>query len=84
MMGALCAGGAILGVFLGVFLHVSNILLDEGGTDAAGFQDTLRHCHPDRGRRHPRSIEGVHLSLPLVWLLGMFGDRTTGRADSRR
>jgi hypothetical protein len=30
------------------------------------------------------SIEGVHLSLPLVWLLGMFGDRTTGRADSRR
>jgi hypothetical protein len=29
------------------------------------------------------SIEGVAISLPLAWLLGIFGDRTAARTRSR-
>ena len=79
-MVALSTGGAILGVFL----HVSNILLDETGPMPQGFTILYDIASPTVAGGILGSTEGVHSSLPLAWLLGMFGDRTTGRADSRR
>jgi hypothetical protein len=79
MMVALSTGGAILGVFL----HVSNILLDETGPMPQGFKILYDIAIPTVAGGVLGSIEGMHSSLPLAWLLGMFGDRMTERADSR-
>ena len=68
---------------MGVFLHVSNIPLDERGPMLQGFEIPYDIANPTVAGGILGFIEGVRLSLPLARLLGMFGDRTTERADSR-
>ena len=75
----LCAGGAILGVFL----HGCLILLDERQPMPQGLEILYAVAFPAAAEGILGAIEGVHLCLPLAWLLGVFGDRTAARARSR-
>jgi hypothetical protein len=77
-MVALCAGGAILGVFL----HTSVVLLDERQPMPQGFEILYDIAFPAVAGGILGSIEGIHFGLPLAWLLGMFGDRTASQTRS--
>ena len=79
MMVAICAGGAISGVFL----HTSIVLIDEREPMPQGLKILYDTAFPAVAGGLLGFIEGVHLSLPLAWLLGIFGDRTAGRTRSR-
>ena len=68
---------------MGVFLHVSNIPLDERGPMLQGFEIPYDIANPTVAGGILGSIEGVHLSLPLAWLLGMFGNRAAERTRSQ-
>jgi hypothetical protein len=79
MLVGLCAGGAILGVFL----HGWLILLDERQPMPQGLEILYAVAFPAAAGGILGAIEGVHLCLPLAWLLGVFGDRTAARTRSR-
>jgi hypothetical protein len=79
MVMALCAGGAILEVFP----HASTVLLDEREPMPQGLEILYDIAIPTVAGGILRSIEGVHFSLPLAWLLGIFGDRTAARTRSQ-
>ena len=79
MLVGLCAGGAILGVFL----HGWLILLDERQPMPQGLEILYAVAFPAAAGGILGAIEGVHLCLPLAWLLGVFGDRAAARARSR-
>ena len=79
MMVAICAGGAILGVFL----HASNILLDYREPIPQGSEILYDIAIPAVAGGILGSIEGVHFGLPLAWLLGMFEDRTVPQEGSQ-
>lgn len=78
IMVALCAGGTILGVFL----HTSVVLLDEREPMPQGLEILYGTAFPAVAGGILGSIEGLHLSPPSAWLLGMFGDRTATQTRS--
>ncbi len=71
------------GAILGVFLHASIILFDEREPMPQGLEILYDIAFPALAGGVLGSIEGVYLSFPLAWLLGMFGDQTTVRTRSR-
>ncbi len=79
MVLAICLGGAVLSILL----HASIILIDEREPMPRGLEILYDIALPAVAGGIVGLIEGVYLSLPLAWLLGMFGDQTTVRTRSR-
>jgi len=79
MVLAICLEGAVLSVLL----HASIILIDEREPMPRGLEILYDIALPAVAGGIVGLIEGVYLSLPLAWLLGMFGDQTTVRTRSR-
>ena len=76
MVLAICLGGAVLSVML----HASVILFDGREPMPQGLEVLYHIALPAVAGGIVGLIEGVYLGFPLAWLLGMFADRTAGRA----
>jgi len=62
---------------------LSTVLLDEREPMPQGMEILYDTAIPTVAGGILGSIEGVAISLPLAWLLGIFGDRTAARTRSR-